>query len=668
MSWSHILSLISRHLWVCSLKKLLICLSVLALSGIGALFWVFRDIGPDHPVLRTANLPVLIPTYAFFADPRAQNGYRVSNDGELISYWSAGVFDDSTKVIERRTGEVIAELPGGFDSMHWHPIEQRLRFLYEGVDWEVDPRMPDKKDWKRISPQKLSRWVKLSLPRNEEDRIVVEGNATGRAQTHLYLVSQDGAEVEKIAEGGNEVGYWILDKTLNPRIRVDYTGDNTQSILHKEGSDWVKLVDVALPDVWDPVDWIDDDGTVLVRSSRGRDKIALVRFDIRSAKETVIYETVDSDVGQVTRLSNSSVDVLRAGPLDQTHIALTKRGKAFLKALDTYPQPVTLGFIATTASGRYVTAAISPQEKSYIYLLIDLETGETEEINEYHFRRYKDDLVNSRPVHFIARDGVKLNGILTMPAGVTGPIPFVVEVHGGPADHFRLGYDHMRQFIANRGYGILSLNFRGSDGFGKRFQGLGFREFGRKMQDDVADAGRWLIDQDLADPKALAVQGISYGGYAAAMAMTRDPNLFKAAIIEFPLLDVVFQSKYHPGNWRRQIGAWQQYFGNLEVEPDRQNMHRYSPVNLVEQIHGPILMLAGLRDPITAVQQAKNFEAAMNKVGKPLEAHYFETGHGVSYWKDAFRRTRLIEDFLAKELGGRSGGIDPVEIVIEYID
>jgi len=350
------------------------------------------------------------------------------------------------------------------------------------------------------------------------------------------------------------------------------------------------------------------------------------------------------------------------------YVPLTEQGQVLLDILSDFPQPVTLGKTSVTASGRYVIQEISVQSQSYIYLLIDLENKEYKIVGESHFTRYKDHLVQEEPVTFFARDGLEIPAVLAMPKGAKDPIPFIIDIHGGPAYYSELGYNLDTQFLVNRGYGVLSVNFRGSKGFGKAFQAKGYKEFGRAMQDDIADAAHWLVDQGMADPDALVAMGPSYGGYAAAMAMTRDPDLFDAAIVEFPMLDVEFQSTYYPGFWNNSIDVWWRYFGKTDNREDVALMRKYSPTNLTDQIHGPILMLAGLRDQVTSVRQAKDFDAKALASGKSIEAHYFaDAGHGATHWKDRFRRARLIEDFLAKEVGGRSGGYEIIEPFIQYI-
>ena len=350
-------------------------------------------------------------------------------------------------------------------------------------------------------------------------------------------------------------------------------------------------------------------------------------------------------------------------------VALTERGQVFLDILDQFPQPISLGSTSPTASGRFVTQEISSQSKASEFLLIDLEEKSFVKLGEASLRRFKDHFVQEEAVTFEARDGIEIPAVLTKPADVKGPIPFVVYIHGGPAQHVGVGYRHGTQFLVNRGYGVLSVNFRGSTGFGREFQSKGFNEFGRVMQDDIADAANWLVDEGLADTDALIAMGMSYGGYSAALAMTRDPGLFDAAIVEFPMLDIEFQSKNYPGFWENGIDGWWRYFGKVDNPEDLELMRTYSPSNRVEEIHGPILLMTGLRDEITAVQQVKDFETKAMDAGKDIEAHYFpEAGHGVRHWRDELRRARLMEDFLAKHAGGRSGGFEFAERAPAFID
>jgi dienelactone hydrolase len=654
-----------------TMKKLLVALVVLSLVGTGTALFLTRNTSATHPVLKSADLPSLIPTRAFHADPRSAYNFVLSSDGTKMAYTQASLLGRSILVEDIESGDQIAELPLGLSFLRWHPTKPLLRFIFEGNDWEVDPLNPDRKNWKRTTPVQLSGgWTKNEIAATEDAKILTLGKTCNRCGANLWVVSQDGLEADQIAEGNTKTQYWVLGENHTPVLRVDSLDEKTQRVYRLQDDDWTKLFDLDLNDAFWPVSRVRADNTVLVRSSRGRDKAALAVLDVTTGTETVVIEATDTDIGWATDLTNNGQpDVIRLATNSQDRLALTPEGEVFLDVLRTFLPPVSLGQTSPTGNGRFVVQTLSPQSKSLVTVKIDLHENTHTTLNEFHFRRFADDLVQDEPVTFIARDGLVIPAIMHRPKGVTGPIPFVVYIHGGPAQHTSLGYGHGSQFLANRGYGVLSVNFRGSTGYGKAFQAAGFNEFGRAMQDDIADAALWLVNEGLADTDALVAMGASYGGYAAALAMTRDPGLFDAAIVEFPMLDIEFQSKYHPGFWNNGIGGWWRYFGQTDNDADLALMREYSPVNRVDDLHGPLMIIAGVKDQITAVQQTRDFETIALDAGKDIAVHYFENaGHGVNHWRDELRRSRLLEDFLAKQIGGRSGGFEFVEWAPEFID
>ncbi|MEM9967502.1 MAG: prolyl oligopeptidase family serine peptidase [Pseudomonadota bacterium] len=648
-------------------KFLIVFFAVLAGAGL----FITRDIPAAHPGLKSADLAPLIPTRAFYADPRSAFGYVASSDGRFVAYEQASFTGRRVAVKEVSSDREIGAFPIGLHSKRWHPSKPLLRFIYDGHDWEADPFSPERENWKRISPVRLSGgWQKNQFAMDDEMPILTWGKEHGSGNGHMWLVSQDGLTAEKIAEGNAKTQYWVFDENTQPTLRLDSLDPATTRLFRNTETGWRKLIDIDVNDAFWPLSDVQGDGTLLARSTRGRDKAAIVKFDVNDGTEEVLIANETADVGWATALTMSrEPDFVRLGTDSFERIALTERGQVFLDILAEFPQPVSLGFTSPTASGRYVAQALSPQSQSYVYLLIDLQEKSYVTLGEYQFRRFKDSLVQEKPVHFVARDGLEIPAVLMLPKGVTDPIPFVVHIHGGPAQHIGLGYDHESQFLANRGYGVLSVNFRGSTGFGKAFQAAGFKQFGRAMQDDIADAARWLVDEGLADEEALIAMGTSYGGYAAALAMTRDPGLFDAGVVEFPMLDVGFQSKHHPVFWQDGIAGWWRYFGQIDRPEDLEAMRRYSPINRIDDLHGPLLVLGGMRDQITAVQQVKNFEEAALEKNRDVTVHYFaEAGHGVSHWRDQLRRARLIEDFLAEQIGGRSGGFEFAERAPAFID
>ncbi|ANM31009.1 hypothetical protein ABI59_17670 [Acidobacteria bacterium Mor1] len=232
-----------------------------------------------------------------------------------------------------------------------------------------------------------------------------------------------------------------------------------------------------------------------------------------------------------------------------------------------------------------------------------------------------------RPVAYSARDGLEIRGYLTTPAGVEPKkLPTVILPHGGPQSRDVMVFDWMAQFLANRGYAVLQPNFRGSTGRGEAFRVAGYGEWGGKMQDDVTDGTRYLIEQGIADPERICIMGASYGGYAALMGVAKEPDLYACAISINGVADIYEMMRESRRStaiqfWERSIGA------------DKEMQKANSPARLVAKIKSPILLIHGEKDHVVEFDQARLMRKAMKRVGKPLEFvkldgddHFLSTG------------------------------------------
>ncbi|MCW2369081.1 alpha/beta hydrolase family protein [Sphingobium sp. B11D3D] len=246
-------------------------------------------------------------------------------------------------------------------------------------------------------------------------------------------------------------------------------------------------------------------------------------------------------------------------------------------------------------------------------------------------------------VEYKARDGLQIEGVLTMPRGRPDKnLPFIVMPHGGPWAHDRLTYDYWVQFLAERGYAVLQPNFRGSTGYGEAFLKAGEGQMGLAMQDDVTDGVMWAVKQGIADPKRVCIVGASYGGYAAMWGIAKDPDLYRCAISVSGVSNVRRDVNDFGGSTRARLfkGQWQRMAADFEA---------ISPYNAVGRIKTPLLLIHGKKDVRVDHNQSTRMHAAMTKAGKsvemvsvPLADHYFT--------READRLTllRAMEDFLAK--------------------
>jgi dipeptidyl aminopeptidase/acylaminoacyl peptidase len=284
------------------------------------------------------------------------------------------------------------------------------------------------------------------------------------------------------------------------------------------------------------------------------------------------------------------------------------------------------------------------------YYLLDLAKGKLGVITTTGPRIDPRTMAAETPVAFTARDGLTVHGYLTLPVGFQKghPVPLVVHPHGGPygvRDDW--GFDPEVQFMANRGYAVIQVNYRGSGGYGMSFLRKGFHEWGRTMQDDLTDAVKWCIDQGYADPARVGIVGASYGGYATLAGLTFTPELYKCGVNYVGVSDLneLVRIKYGTGN------AGSNAFYKLQIGDDPKRLADQSPVNFVDRIRVPLLNAYGENDRRVAINQWTELQAQLDKYHKTYEYMVAKgEGHGFRHPKDAVDFYTKVDDFLKRNL------------------
>jgi len=249
------------------------------------------------------------------------------------------------------------------------------------------------------------------------------------------------------------------------------------------------------------------------------------------------------------------------------------------------------------------------------------------------------------------RDGLAIHGYLTLPKDAAPRnLPVVVNVHGGPWARDVWGFNPEVQFLADRGYAVLQINFRGSTGYGRRFWEASFREWGRKMQDDVTDGTQWLVDQGIADPARIAIYGGSYGGYATLAGLAFTPDLYAAGIAYVGVSNLLTFMKAIPPYWKPMLAMLQEMVGDMEK--DEAMLRAASPVFSADKITAPLLIAQGAKDPRVVKSESDQMVEAMRKRG--VEVEYLvkdNEGHGFRNEENRFEFYESMERFLAKHIG-----------------
>jgi dipeptidyl aminopeptidase/acylaminoacyl peptidase len=273
-------------------------------------------------------------------------------------------------------------------------------------------------------------------------------------------------------------------------------------------------------------------------------------------------------------------------------------------------------------------------------------------------------LARMHPLVIKARDGMKLVSYLTLPPGSESsadearpskPLPLVLNVHGGPWARDEWGYDSEHQLLANRGYAVLSVNFRGSTGFGKQYVNSGNREWAAKMHNDLLDAVKWAVDEKIADPKRIGIMGASYGGYATLVALTFTPDVFACGVDIVGPSNILTLLSTVPAYWQPAIQMFRDRVGDFTSEEGKKFLESRSPLGLVDRIRRPLLIGQGANDPRVKQSESDQIVKAMQKHEIPVTyVLYPDEGHGFARPENQLSFYAVTEAFLKEHLGGRA--------------
>jgi dipeptidyl aminopeptidase/acylaminoacyl peptidase len=296
-----------------------------------------------------------------------------------------------------------------------------------------------------------------------------------------------------------------------------------------------------------------------------------------------------------------------------------------------------------------VVAATSDRTSGVRYVY-DSKTDTLMRLGQVASWLQENQMARVQPVQYTARDGLVINGYLTLPLGRPAKnLPVIVNPHGGPWARDSWGFNPEVQFLVNRGYAVFQTNFRGSTGFGRKFWEASFRQWGRAMQDDITDGVIWLIKEGIADPKRIGIYGASYGGYATLAGVTLTPDLYAAAVNYVGVSNMFTFMNTIPPYWEPLREMFYEMVGN--PEKDKDFLRAVSPVFLADRIKTPLLVAQGARDPRVNKAESDQIVEALRKRGVPVEYIVKDNeGHGFANEENQFEFYGAMEGFFAKHL------------------
>lgn len=499
----------------------------------------------------------------------------------------------------------------------------------------------------------------IAAPRATPRHVLVSMNLRERSLFDAYRITLATGRLEMVGRNPGDILGWQEDRAGHVRAAVSQTpaGDHRILVRDDEGSAFRVVAEYANEDGGHPYAFTPDGSRLWVGSAKGSDLMRLVELDPADGTETEVDGDEEADLGGPV-ISGRTGELLGAVYLRDRLVmhAFDERLRAdwdAIRALHPGDPRITS---QDDAESRMVVAFDDDRDPGATYLY-DRGTRTARLLFRSRPWLRPELLAPMRPVTITSRDGLPLRSYLTLPAGVEPHgLPAVLVVHGGPWSRDAWGYDPEAQLLANRGYAVLQVNYRGSTGFGKAFMHAAEREFAGRMHDDLIDGVDWLVGQGIADPRRIGIYGGSYGGYAALVGASFTPGVFACAVSVVGPSSLVTLIRSFPAYWRPLLaGSWFRYVGDPDDPAQLADLEARSPLNRVDDIIAPLLVIQGANDPRVTKVESDQIVAALRARG--VEVEYIvkdDEGHGFVRPENRMDVYRALERFLARHLGGRA--------------
>ena len=597
-----------------------------------------------------------IPIRDFFKNPQ-EAGHQISPDGRYLS-WLAP-YERRLNVYVRPVGggetvRVTSETARDMSGYFWKG--ERILFVKDfGGDENFHVVSVNLKgeDLKDLTPGEKVRAQIVDGLIDDDRNIIVSHNKRDAKVFDVFRTDVVTAAETLIAQNPGNITSWLTDHNGKLRAAGATDGVNNTMLYRENESDTFKpVVTTSFKETLSPLFFTFDNKRLYVASNRGRDKAAVFEFDPATGKEgRMIAEHADVDVTRLTYSRKRKVLTTASYTTWKTERKfLDPEIETMFRAVEKELPGYEISFTsANKAEDKFIVASFNDKTRGKRYLF-DKATGKLTFLADVSPWLAESDLADMKPVSYKSRDGLTINGYLTLPKGVPAKnLPVVVNPHGGPWARDQWRFNPEVQFLANRGYAVFQMNFRGSVGYGRKFWESSFKQWGKTMQDDITDGVNYLIAEGIADPKKVAIYGGSYGGYATLAAITSTPDLYAAAVDYVGVSNLFTFMNTIPPYWKPYLEMLYEMVGH--PEKDKELLAANSPALHADKIKTPLLIAQGAKDPRVNKAESDQMVEALTKRGVQVEYLVKDNeGHGFQNEENRFEFYGAMENFLAKNL------------------
>jgi dipeptidyl aminopeptidase/acylaminoacyl peptidase len=603
----------------------------------------------------------LVARKVFFDNPDYVN-VRVSPDGQTLAWiapidsvnnlWVAPVADiAAARPVTRITGRSIATY------FRWVHTNRHLIFFRDNdgdenyrafsVELQTGKVVP-------LTPEGAKSFFQETDAKFPEEALF-RHNQRDKRFFDLFRTNVVTGTSELVYEN-KEYVWLVTDSDFKLRLAAKYAADGTAEVFERRadgGFAPFMSIPIGDLDMTQFVDFSADGKTLYLIDARGRDKAAVFAVDMATRNATLLAGDEEADIS-VLALDEQRRPLAARSVRDRVRWqAIDSAAGRHLADLAGRPGDVTL--VSSDIANRLMTVHYERDTESGEFALLDRQTHEVRKLFSQRKSLAGVALSPMQPVVIPSRDGLRLHGYLTKPLNAPGgPMPMVLVIHGGPYLRDNWGFNSVHQWLADRGYAVLSVNYRGSTGYGKAFVKAADREWGGKMHDDLIDAVNWAVGQGIADPKRVGFYGGSYGGYSALTAATKTPEVFACIVDIFGISSLVTFMATIPPYWGPWFSIWKNRLGDPDTEAGRAFLLERSPITRIDKVVRPILIAQGMRDVRVVAAESEQMVKALKQRNVPVTYITFpDEGHGFVRPENRMAFTAVTEAFLAKHLGGR---------------
>lgn len=621
------------------------------------------------------KVPPVLDRELFFGNPEI-SGAQISPDGQYIAFMKP--YKETRNIWVKKTSEPFSAA---------RPLTDDTKRPIQGYFWSRDGRFilfvqdnagdenfnlyvvnpadkpaagKDVPAARNLTDLKKVRVEIFAVPKSDPDVMYIGLNDRDASWHDVYRLKISTGERTLIRKNTDKISGWVFDLKDQPRLATRTADNGDTEVLAVGAEGFKKVYSCTVFETCAPIRFNKDNRRVYMITNKGdqNDLLSLVLFDPETGREEPVESDPLKKVDFGSPIFSDLTDELIGTAYEDDRTRYYWRDKKYEEDFSLLRKKLGAKEVGIGSSTKdemmFVVSSYSDTEPGETYLF-DRKTKNLSLQYRVREKLPREHMTEMKPVRYKSSDGLEIPAYLTLPRGVEPKnLPAIVLPHGGPWARDSWGFDNFAQFLANRGYAVLQMNFRGSTGFGKKFLNAGNKQWGEKMQDDITWGVKYLVSQGIADPKRVGIMGGSYGGYATLAGVAFTPDVYGAAVSVVGPSNLITLLESIPPYWEAGRKIFHERMGDPTTPQGKAQLERQSPLNSASKIRTPLLVVQGANDPRVNKAESDQIVVALRDRGFPIEYLVApDEGHGFARPVNNMAMFAATEKFLAKHLGGR---------------